>query len=241
MKTIGLLGGMSWESSSEYYRLINQGINRKLGGHHSAKSIMVSVDFEEVKHYQHIGEWDKATGLMIKGAQQVERGGADFLLICTNTMHKMADDVQKAIGIPLIHIADATARTIKEAGLTKIGLLGTAFTMEEEFYKGRLSSRHGLEVVVPEQDDRQLVHDIIYRELCLGKIVAESRRDYQQVIEKLIDKGCQGVILGCTEISLLIKHEDVAVPLFDTTALHAEAAVAYALEEDEAEIGRPCG
>ncbi|MBV6682769.1 aspartate/glutamate racemase family protein [Bacillus sp. JRC01] len=232
---------MSWESSSEYYRLINQGVNRKLGGHHSAKSIMVSVDFEEVKHYQHIGEWDKATELMIKWAQQVERGGADFLLICTNTMHKMADDVQKAIDIPLIHIADATAKTIKEAGLTKIGLLGTAFTMEEEFYKGRLSSRHGLEVVVPDQEGRQLVHDIIYRELCLGKIVTASKRVYQQIIEKLIDKGCQGVILGCTEISLLIKQEDVAVPLFDTTALHAEAAVAYALEEDEAEIGRPCG
>lgn len=241
MKTIGLLGGMSWESSSEYYRLINQGVNRKLGGHHSAKSIMVSVDFEEVKHYQHIREWDKATGLMIKGAQQAERGGADFLLICTNMMHKMADDVQKAIGIPLIHIADATARTIKEAGLTKIGLLGTAFTMEEEFYKGRLSSHHGLEVVVPEQDDRQLVHDIIYRELCLGEIVSESRRDYQRIIEKLVEKGCEGVILGCTEISLLIKQGDVAVPLFDTTSLHAEAAVAYALEEDEAEIGRPCG
>ncbi len=232
---------MSWESSSEYYRLINHGVNRKLGGHHSAKSIMVSVDFEEVKHYQHIGEWDKATELMIKWAQQVERGGADFLLICTNTMYKMADDVQKAIDIPLIHIADATAKTIKEAGLTKIGLLGTAFTMEEEFYKGRLSSRHGLEVVVPEQDDRQLVHDIIYRELCLGKIVPESRRDYQRFIEKLVEKGCEGVILGCTEISLLIKQGDVAVPLFDTTSLHAEAAVAYALEEDEAEIGRPCG
>ncbi|TYO71382.1 aspartate/glutamate racemase family protein [Rossellomorea marisflavi] len=213
MKTIGLLGGMSWESSSEYYRLINQGINRKLGGHHSAKSIMVSVDFEEVKQYQHHGEWDKATGLMIEGAQQIERGGADFLLICTNTMHKMADDVQKSINIPLIHIADATAQTIKDAGLTKIGLLGTAFTMEEEFYKGRLSSRHGLEVVVPDQEDRQLVHDIIYRELCLGKIVAASKRVYQQVIEKLIDKGCQGVILGCTEISLLIKQGDVAVPL----------------------------
>jgi aspartate racemase len=232
MKTIGLLGGMSWESSSEYYRLINQGINRKLGGHHSAKSIMVSVDFEEVKHYQHIGEWEKATGLMIEGAQQVERGGADFLLICTNTMHKMADDVQKAIDIPLIHIADATAQTIKNAGLTRIGLLGTAFTMGEEFYKGRLSSRHGLEVVVPDQEDRQLVHDIIYRELCLGKIVTASKRVYQQIIEKLIDKGCQGVILGCTEISLLIKQEDIAVPLFDTTALHAEAAVAYALKGD---------
>ncbi|MCM2605693.1 aspartate/glutamate racemase family protein [Rossellomorea marisflavi] len=237
MKTIGLLGGMSWESSSEYYRLINQGINRKLGGHHSAKSIMVSVDFEEVKQYQHHGEWDKATGLMIEGAQQIERGGADFLLICTNTMHKMADDVQKAIDIPLIHIADATAQTIKDAGLTKIGLLGTAFTMEEEFYKGRLSSRHGLEVVVPDQEDRQLVHDIIYRELCLGKIVAASKMVYQQVIEKLIDKGCQGVILGCTEISLLIKQGDVAVPLFDTTALHAEAAVTYALVDVAKKIG----
>lgn len=237
MKTIGLLGGMSWESSSEYYRLINQGINRKLGGHHSAKSIMVSVDFEEVKQYQHHGEWDKATELMIKGAQQIERGGADFLLICTNTMHKMADDVQKSINIPLIHIADATAQTIKDAGLTKIGLLGTAFTMEEEFYKGRLSTRHGLEVVVPDQEDRQLVHDIIYRELCLGKIVAASKRVYQQVIEKLIDKGCQGVILGCTEISLLIKQGDVAVPLFDTTALHAEAAVTYALVDVAKKIG----
>ncbi|KML02987.1 aspartate/glutamate racemase family protein [Rossellomorea marisflavi] len=237
MKTIGLLGGMSWESSSEYYRLINQGINRKLGGHHSAKSIMVSVDFEEVKQYQHHGEWDKATGLMIEGAQQIERGGADFLLIFTNTMHKMADDVQKSINIPLIHIADATAQTIKDAGLTKIGLLGTAFTMEEEFYKGRLSSRHGLEVVVPDQKDRQLVHDIIYRELCLGKIVAASKRVYQQVIEKLIDKGCQGVILGCTEISLLIKQGDVAVPLFDTTALHAEAAVTYALVDVAKKIG----
>ncbi|UTE71895.1 aspartate/glutamate racemase family protein [Rossellomorea marisflavi] len=232
MKTIGLLGGMSWESSSEYYRLINQGINRKLGGHHSAKSIMVSVDFEEVKQYQHHGEWDKATGLMIEAAQQIERGGANFLLICTNTMHKMADDVQKAIRIPLVHIADATAQTIKEAGVKKIGLLGTKFTMEEEFYKGRLASHHGLDVFVPDEEERQLVHDVIYQELCLGKIEPDSRRTYQRVIQKLVDKGCEGVILGCTEISLLINQGDVPVPLFDTTALHAEAAVAYALKDE---------
>lgn len=230
MKTIGMIGGMSWESSIEYYRIVNEAVKEKLGGLHSAKSLMVSVDFAEIEALQHAGDWEAATQAMIEVAQQVEAGGADFVIICTNTMHKMADDVEAAIGIPLLHIADATAEAIKAQGLKKIGLLGTNFTMEEDFYRGRLVKKHGLDVIIPEADDREIVHRIIYDELVLGEIKSESREAYKEIIEKLIAEGAEGIILGCTEIGLLVKEEDSAVPIFDTTTIHAVSAVKYALK-----------
>jgi aspartate racemase len=229
MKTIGMIGGMSWESSSEYYRIINETIKAKLGGLHSAKSVMYSVDFSEIEALQHQGNWDKATQLMIEAARHVEAGGADFVIICTNTMHKMADDVQKNIGIPLLHIADATAEVIKARGFRKIGLLGTKFTMEEDFYRGRLVEKHGLDVIIPQVDDRVIVHRVIYEELVLGHINPASRTEYQHIIERLIEAGAQGIILGCTEIGMLVKDEDSRAPLFDTTRIHAVKAVEYAL------------
>lgn len=231
MKVIGLIGGMSWESSAEYYKILNETVKEKLGGLHSAKCIMYSVDFEEIEQLQHAGKWEEATAYMVDAAQRVEEAGADFVLICTNTMHKMADDVQSAIDIPLLHIADATAEKIKEQGLNTVGLLGTRFTMEEDFYKGRLKEKFGLDVVIPEDDERTTVHDIIYNELCLGKIRESSREKMKKSIEHLISKGAEGVILGCTEIPLLIKQKDAAVPLFDTTLIHAQAAVDRALQE----------
>ena len=229
MKTIGLIGGMSWESSMEYYRIINEAIHEKLGGLHSAKIIMYSVDFAEIEPLQHQGRWEEATRLMIAAARQVESGGADFLLICTNTMHKLAAKVQKQIGIPLIHIADATAAQIKDQGIGKIGLLGTKFTMEEDFYRGRLSERYGLDVILPKREEREIVHRVIYDELCLGKIKPSSKMQYIHIIDNLVGDGAEGIILGCTEIGLLIKEEDIQVPLFDTTKIHALAAVEYAL------------
>jgi len=230
MKTIGMIGGMSWESSIEYYRIINQTVKEKMGGLHSAKSLMYSVDFAEIETLQGEGRWDEATRAMIEVAQHVETGGADFVIICTNTMHKMADEVEAAIGIPLLHIADATADVIKAQGLGKIGLLGTKFTMEEDFYRGRLVEKHALEVIIPEAEDREIVHRVIYDELVLGEIKSESREEYKRIIEKLIVEGAQGIILGCTEIGLLIKDGDSRMPLFDTTYLHAVAAVEYALK-----------
>jgi len=229
MKTIGLIGGMSWESSIEYYRITNQQIKKALGGLHSAKSVMVSVDFAEIEALQHAGRWQDATQLMIQAARQVEAGGADFVVICTNTMHKMADDVQKAINIPLLHIADATAQVVRSQGLRKIGLLGTRFTMEEDFYRGRLIEKHNLSVLIPDQQDREIIHRVIYQELVLGKIISTSRGEYLRIIEKLVSAGAEGIILGCTEIGLLVKTEDCQVPLFDTTLIHAEAAVEKAL------------
>jgi aspartate racemase len=229
MKTIGLIGGMSWESSAEYYRIINRETNRRLGGVHSAQCLMWSFDFEEIKHLQHDGEWDKLADAMKGAAIRLERGGADFLVICTNTMHRLADAVSSAVGIPLLHIADPTAEKIKAAGLSRIGLLGTAFTMEQDFYKGRLQERHGLDVIVPDAEDRRVVHEIIYKELVLGQIRPESRQAYRDIIARLIERGAQGIILGCTEIMLLVKEEDSAVPLFDTTTIHAVAAVDHAL------------
>lgn len=229
LKTIGLLGGMSWESSSEYYRIINQTVNRKLGGHHSAKSVMYSVDFEEIKKLQHSDRWGEATELMIKGAQYIEKGGADFLVICTNTMHKMASDIQQHIGIPILHIADATAKKIKDQGINRVGLLGTKFTMEEDFYKGRLIANHSLKVNIPREKERQVVHDIIYKELCLGRIDSNSKSAYQNIINGLINDGIGGAILGCTEISLLINQNDISIPIFDTTEIHAQTAVDWAL------------
>ena len=230
MKTIGLIGGMSWESSQEYYRIINREVRTRLGGTHSAKSLMWSMDFGEVEHLQHQGKWDELTKLMVEAAQNLEKGGADFILICTNTMHKMAADIERATSIPLVHIADPTAEKIKAQGLTKVGLLGTAFTMEQDFYKGRLASRHGLEVLTPDDADRKTVHDIIYQELVVGQVRDASREKYRAVIQRLVERGAEAIILGCTEIMLLIGQEDSPVPVFDTTRLHAEAAVERALK-----------
>jgi aspartate racemase len=229
MKTIGLIGGMSWESSIEYYRIINEGVQARLGGLHSAKSVMVSVDFAEIEALQHQGCWEEATQIMIRAAQAVERGGADCVVICTNTMHKMAEAVQEKIGIPLLHIADATAERIQAQGLQCIGLLGTRFTMEEDFYKGRLEQRFGLRVLIPGAQDRQVIHRVIYDELVLGKIMPGSREQYLGIIKSVVEQGAQGVILGCTEIGLLVKQSDCGVPLFDTTEIHATSAVEWAL------------
>jgi len=229
MKTIGLIGGMSWESSIEYYRIINETVREKLGGLHSARNVMYSVDFADIETLQHQNRWEEATQLMIEAAQHVQNGGADFVLICTNTMHKMAEDVQKNIDIPLLHIADATALAIKDIGLTRIGLLGTRFTMEEHFYRGRLESKHGLTVLLPDEDDREIIHRIIYDELCLGEVKPSSKEVYIEIINKLIQIGAQGIILGCTEISLLVGESDSALPIFDTTLIHAVSAVEYAL------------
>ncbi len=228
-KIIGLIGGMSWESSAEYYRIINELVRDRLGGLRSAKCLMWSFDFGEIEALQHAGRWDDATAEMIAAARRLERGGADFVLICTNTMHRMAEDVEAAIGLPLLHIADPTAERIKAAGLTRVGLLGTAFTMEQDFYKGRLAERHGLEVLVPEEEDRRTVHRVIYDELVQGRIEPASRQAYRAVIARLAERGAQAVILGCTEIMLLVRPEDSAVPLYDTTAIHAEAAVEMAI------------
>jgi aspartate racemase len=226
---IGLIGGMSWESSAEYYRIINQAVRDRLGGLRSARCLMWSFDFGEIEALQHAGRWDDATALMIDAAQRLERGGADFFLICTNTMHRMADQVQAAVRIPLLHIADPTAERIKARGIKRVGLLGTAFTMEQDFYKGRLQNKFGLEVLVPEADDRAVVHRVIYEELVQGRVEAASRDAYRAVIGRLVERGAEAVILGCTEIMLLVKPEDSAVPLFDTTGIHAEAAVERAL------------
>ena len=229
MKTIGMIGGMSWESSIEYYRIINQTVKEKLGGLHSAKSVMVSVDFAEIEALQHEGRWEKTTKILIAAAQSVEKGGADFVVICTNTMHKMADEIQQHIHIPLLHIADATAQRIKSQGLKKVGLLGTKFTMEEAFYKERLVDVHGLDVITPAAPERDIVHRVIYDELCLGEIKQASREEYVRIMDGLVAAGAEGIILGCTEISLLVSQEDSPVPLFDTTQIHAQAAVEYAL------------
>jgi aspartate racemase len=230
--TIGLIGGMSWESSAEYYRVINQEMNRRLGGVHSAQCLMYSLDFEEIKRLQHDGDWERLAEAMKEAAVRLERGGADFVVLCTNTMHRLADAISSAVTIPLLHIADPTAERIKAAGFERIGLLGTAFTMEQEFYKGRLHQHHGLDVIVPDENDRRIVHEIIYKELVLGIIKPESRQAYREIIGRLIERGAQGIILGCTEIMLLVTNEDSAVPLFDTTTIHAVAAVDHALRSE---------
>jgi len=230
MKTIGLIGGMSWESSIEYYRIINQATRDELGGLHSAKSIMYSVEFAEIEALQHAGRWGEAARILIAAAQSLEKAGADFVLICTNTMHKLYDDVQRRIRIPMLHIADATAEVIKAGGIGKVGLLGTRFTMEEDFYKGRLIEKYDLEVVVPKSGEMAQVHRVIYDELCAGVIEPSSKLIYADVIRGLVAAGAQGIILGCTEIGLLVKQADSSVPLFDTTEIHAKAAVRYALE-----------
>lgn len=229
MKTIGLIGGMSWESTVLYYRLINEYVAARLGGLHSARCVLYSFDFDEIETLQRRGAWDEATQRMIAAAQAVERAGADGLLICTNTMHLMADAVAGAVAIPLLHIADATAERIKAAGLRTIGLLATRFTMEEDFYVGRLANDHGLTTIVPDEADRQLVHDVIYNELCRGRIRDDSRARFRAIMQRLTDRGCEGIILGCTEIGLLIRPEDSPRPIFDTTIIHAEAAAQWAL------------
>lgn len=228
-KVIGLIGGLSWESSAEYYRIINEQVRARLGGLHSARMLMWSFDFAEIEALQSSDRWQETTLEMIGAARRLERGGADFVVICSNTMHRMASEVQAAIGIPLLHIADPTAERIRAAGLGRVGLLGTAFTMEQDFYKGRLAELHGLEVLVPEAEDRAVVHRIIYDELVQGRVEARSRQAYREVIARLVARGAEAVILGCTEIMLLVGSEDSAVPLFDTTGIHAEAMVERAL------------
>lgn len=231
MKTIGMIGGMSWESSVEYYKLVNEGIHQALGGVHSAKSVMVSVDFAEPDLWMKESDWTKITNLMVKSAQQVESAGADFLLICTNTMHKMAEEVQSAIKIPLLHIADATAQPIVAQGIHTVGLLGTRFTMKEDFVKKRLSEKFGLKVITPNAEDQEIIHRVIFKELVVGKILPASNEAYKKIMTKLAEQGAEGIILGCTEIGLLVKPADSTLPLFDTTLLHAQAAVQYALED----------
>ncbi|WP_213457286.1 aspartate/glutamate racemase family protein [Rhizomonospora bruguierae] len=230
MLTIGLLGGMSWESSAHYYRLVNECVRERMGGLHSARCVLYSVDFADIEQLQSTGQWDEAGRLLGRAAVAVQAGGADLLLLCTNTMHKVADQVQAAIGIPLLHLADATAAAVGAAGLGTVGLLGTAFTMEQDFYRDRLAG-HGLNVIVPDADDRAEVHRIIYQELCLGHVSDPSRQTYRQVIDRLVHAGAQGVILGCTEIELLISPDDSPVPVFPTSRLHVEAAVDAALRE----------
>ena len=229
MKTIGLIGGLSWESSLIYYRLINQLVAERLGGLHSARILLSSFDFQDIETLQQQGRWDEATARMVSAARTLERGGADLALICSNTMHRMADDVQRAIAIPLLHIADATADEVRAHGLRKVGLLATAYTMEQDFYKDRLGRAHGLDVLVPADADRRIVHDVIYDELCRGIARAESRRAYARIMRDLAGRGAEGVILGCTEIMLLVSQDDSPIPVFDTTTIHARAAVAAAL------------
>ena len=229
MKTIGLLGGMTWESTDLYYRWINQCVKAKLGGLHSARIAMVSVDFQEIAELQHSDNWNRAGEILSEAARHVEAAGADFLVICANTMHKVAPQIERAINIPIFHVADATARRIKEQGMKTVGLLGTNFTMEQDFYKGHLSEKHGLNVIVPSESDRQIVHRIIYEELCLGIVKDESREQYLSIMDRLRKQGAEGIIEGCTEIVRLVQQEHTDIPLFDTTAIHAQEAVSLAL------------
>jgi aspartate racemase len=231
MKTIGLIGGMSWESTLEYYRIINEAVKEKLGGFHSAEMVLYSVDFAEVEALQHRGEWERAAVLLTAAARRVEAAGADFALLATNTMHRVFDEIQKGIRIPLLHIADVTGREIQARGLKRIGLLGTRFTMEQEFYKGKLAREFGIEVLIPDEAERQAIHGILYNELCLGAVKDASREVFRKIIGGLESRGAQGIVLGCTEIPLIVKQKDYGLPLFDTTDLHARAAVDLALSE----------
>jgi len=232
MKTIGLIGGMSWESTVPYYRIVNETVRARLGGLHSAKLVLYSVDFHEIELLQHSGNWDEAGRMLAQAARSLQAAGADFLVLCTNTMHTVANFIESAVSIPLLHIADPTAQEIKQAGLKKVGLLGTRFTMEQEFYRGRLRDQHHLDVLIPDDADRGVVHKIIYQELCLGLVRDVSRVEYRRIIHRLVDQGAQGVILGCTEISMLVGPSDAPVPMFDTTAIHASKAAAWALREE---------
>jgi len=230
MKTIGLLGGMSWESTLDYYRAINKGVKAALGGLHSARIALYSVDFAPIEEYQHAGDWAGTATTLCTAARNVEAAGADFLVICTNTMHKVAPEIAAAIDIPILHIADATAEALVADGIKRVGLLGTAFTMEQDFYKGRLQAQYDLDVLVPNEADRQVVHRVIYNELCLGTVENASKEQYLRIIERLASQGAEAVILGCTEIGMLVQQADTPVPLYDTTAIHAAKAVALALE-----------
>ena len=231
MKTIGLIGGMSWESSAEYYRIINREVRCRLGGQHSAKILMYSVDFQPIERLQHEGRWEETAAHLVDAVVRIERAGADFLLLCTNTMHKLAPEIERAIDIPFVHIADATAEEVKRSGLSSVGLLGTRFTMEQDFYKGRLSARHGLNVIIPDEDARDAVHRIIYDELCQGKMLDTSRDRLRRIADGLSMEGAEGVILGCTELPLLLRPGDASLPILDTTAIHAHKAVSLALED----------
>ena len=230
MKTIGLIGGLSWESSKEYYRIINETVNERLGGLHSAKCILYSLDFAESREIQQTKGWDEMTKILIDTAQRLEAAGADIVLICTNTMHKFMPEIQREIHVPILHIADATAEKVLEKGLKKVGLLGTKMTMEEDFYKGRIGEKFGINVLVPDKDERDFIETVIIDELCVGKMNASSKKRFKQIIGKLVENGVEGIILGCTEIPLLIKQEDVSVPIFDTAEIHAKAAVEFALK-----------
>ena len=230
MKTIGLIGGMSWESTANYYRDINERVKQRLGGLHSARILLYSVDFQEIERLQHQGRWDEAGEQLGDIARRLEGAGADVVALCTNTMHKVAPAIEAALRVPFLHIADPTAQAVKQAGIGRIGLLGTRFTMEEDFYRGRLVQRHGLDVIVPDPAERETIHRVIYDELCLGKVEERSRRAYREIIAHLVERGAEGVILGCTEIAMLVSPADSPVPLFDTTQLHAVSEVDFALQ-----------
>ncbi len=231
MKTIGLIGGMSWESTANYYQIINREVKARLGGLHSGKVCLYSVDFAEIETLQHKGRWDDTATILSQAAKSVEAGGADFILICTNTMHKVADQIQQAVNVPLVHIADATAEKLVADGIKKVGLLGTRFTMEQDFYKQRLIDKFGVDVVVPSSDDQTIVHEVIYNELCKGEVREDSRQQYLTIIDKLVEEGAEAVILGCTEIAMLVEPQHTGVKLYDTTEIHAKAAVEAALNE----------
>jgi len=231
LKTIGLIGGMSWESSLEYYRIINETTKFKLGGLHSAQCLMYSVDFEEIEVLQHENKWNELTDIMVDAAEKLKYGGADFIIICTNTMHKMADDIEDKVGIKVLHIAEATGEKIIQKGMKKVGLLGTKFTMEQDFYKKVLKDKFNIDVVIPNENERAIVHDVIYNELCKGIINEGSKDKYMNIINNLASNGAEGIVLGCTEIPLLIKQKDVNIPVFDTTTIHAISAVEFALDK----------
>jgi len=233
MKKIGLLGGMSWESSLDYYKIINEEIKQKLGGLHSAKIILNSIDFEPIEKLQYKNNWEEASKILSQEAINIQNAGADFLLICTNTMHKVAHSIEQSIHIPILHIADATAEALFNDNITKVGLLGTAFTMEQDFYKGRLKDKFGLDVIIPNQDDIKIIHGIIYNELCLGKIYQDSKKEYLAIMQKLVENGAQAIILGCTEIAMLVSQDDTNIKLYDTTTIHAKKAVEYSLSNLE--------
>lgn len=230
-RQIGLIGGMSWESSVHYYRLLNEGVRERSGGLHSSRCLLLSLDFEEIATLQRAGDWDALTAILCEAAQTLERAGAEAVLICTNTMHMMADKVQAAIGVPLLHIGEAAGERVAAAGIERVGLLGTAYTMEQEFYRGRLAERFGLEVLVPEAAERKVVHDVIFEELAMGEVKESSREACRKIIAELVERGAQGIVLGCTELMLLLTEGDSSVPLFDTTAIHVEAALRFSLGE----------
>ena len=239
MKTLGLIGGMSWESTVPYYRWINQRVNQRLGKLHSAKIVLYSVDFEPIEQMQHADDWQAAAGCLIQAGQALEKAGAEGLMICTNTMHRVYDEVDAAVALPMLHIADATAEAVTATGCGVVGLLGTRFTMEQDFYRGRLNDRHGLDVLVPEAGDREIVHRVIYDELCRGKIREESRREFVRILADLTRRGAAGVILGCTEISMLVGAEDAEVTVFDTTEIHALKAADWALSPSTQRRSQP--